>query len=663
MNNIFSDMRKQMRPDKQLTEELINKIESNAPQQIRSPIGSKLMFAVPAAACLALCTALILAFSRFDKPETNDQIVSDIDTNNSDLTMQTQDISDSSTQLLSVESADETQGGVYKLELKRCEPEDIIYPVKETVSSDNDEFADENFKKEFFELNKEIEFDGIKYEFVGEYSDNSEELANIGCYIGNGGRDDRSLEWIVSGFSTVSDDKKIALCKCEDLLGDHHFNYYLYENTKIENSAMTLLESYSFDRSYCAAAFDPVASNDELDQAIAILLSELENKKYIEFSSENYIYKGIYDGEFKGIPAPDEYNIDYTVEGYGIMNMRFSSGGHSQIYFSYYRETDDILLLKFIDGTAVKYEKSNTAAVPVPDLKGFTLEEAEAALSDLGLVCAAEDREDEGEAGRVVDQSIAPGEEVPLGSTVTIYISISTEEQQGTYTVNSAVITVSEIYSKGSEFSREEISRIISEEEKFAQLSAVGSFVFDGREYRFCGRSDNSSCINVDLYRPIGKGTINVDGVVTKVWFYSTGEPVEDQIAVDLGDWRGAIFLETENSTPVEQPENNSKISLALKKYDKPTDVRTDVYWEYSDEDKKIIFDELGEITFDGMKYKFNGEVLSGVAQEYIGSGTIEYNGGHNEAYVSTRKGYSQDEEIIIDLGDWKWCVMKRVYN
>jgi serine/threonine-protein kinase len=67
---------------------------------------------------------------------------------------------------------------------------------------------------------------------------------------------------------------------------------------------------------------------------------------------------------------------------------------------------------------------SGPAPVDVPDLVNLTVEDATARLDELGLVVAVTEQfHEEVDAGRVVSQSVPPGEEVAPDSTIDVVVS------------------------------------------------------------------------------------------------------------------------------------------------------------------------------------------------------------------------------------------------
>jgi serine/threonine-protein kinase len=66
---------------------------------------------------------------------------------------------------------------------------------------------------------------------------------------------------------------------------------------------------------------------------------------------------------------------------------------------------------------------SGIAQVTVPELRGLTQEDAEQALTDKGLESNVIFRQDTAEnAGRVIDQSVTPNEQVPPGTTILLTV-------------------------------------------------------------------------------------------------------------------------------------------------------------------------------------------------------------------------------------------------
>ncbi len=639
---MLKSIREQMKPDEGTVSELMKKIDD--PEGGQAAV-KKPMPALSAAACAAVCIALLL-FSRSDKPQTKETV----ELSAPDSTVQVSP--DSSVQDITLDSereqtAQEDQTEALKLKLIRCNADEVILGEE----SAKEDFSDEKQKQAFLEANKQIEFDGTVYGFVKECDENIEDIANLSCNIGK----DSDNEWAAASFAYASDKKRIAVYNAKRPSG----HYYIFESIADTESEMTGI-ALSWQAGYIYPAYERCVVNEQLSFATSAALGFLSEKNNVEYNGEMYTYTGLYDGEFTGKPAPIEYNVDVVVDGYGTIDILYSDGGTSKIYFCYYQPDEQTLLARLIDGTVIKFEKNNTETVTVPELKGMTVEEAEAALEECGLAYAVESSGTEGDPGRVTDQSIAAGEEVSIGSTVTIFVEADTEEQQQKpYTVNSAVMTVSKVYSEDSEVYREEIMRLISEEEKHAQLSAAKSFKFNGETYEYCGSSAEKDCISTgtETSRIIGSGSINVDGVVSDIWFCSVGsEPTGKRIAVDLGDRKGVIFENKSYKAP-----EKTDVSLTLYKSDYPIDTRTDEYIEYSLEDTLEIFDALGEIEFDGRRYEFTGEVTDDVVLEYIAIGTIKYNGKSNSVYGAYRSGFPAGEQLLIDLGNWRYCVMQAI--
>lgn len=112
--------------------------------------------------------------------------------------------------------------------------------------------------------------------------------------------------------------------------------------------------------------------------------------------------------------------------------------------------------------------------------------------------------------------------------------------EEGDETVDSAEYSVDKIYGGENEYIRPEIALVISETYKRNILEKADKITFGGRTYYLKGETLDFGSQG----KPLGEGTLTVDGdMVYSIYIYEAEEGSEEiRIAVDIGDWKPAVY-------------------------------------------------------------------------------------------------------------------------
>ena len=127
--------------------------------------------------------------------------------------------------------------------------------------------------------------------------------------------------------------------------------------------------------------------------------------------------KSILEGEEYGLVVEYEYEINEEIEAEKVIKTNPEAGADAKY-------GDKI--------TVVVSQGADTSDVEVPDLKDKTKEKAEAELTELGLTLEVikEENSDTVDAGRIINQNIEKGKNVPRGTAIGVTISKGPKETE-----------------------------------------------------------------------------------------------------------------------------------------------------------------------------------------------------------------------------------------